>query len=186
MEALYCIEELTQKKFSKEIEVHLKNLDEAVRFCSSVSEKGWARFSEILSVSEKNPTFWDKEETQKELQELCTLIDVRELATQDDENMNLSLGSLREFLNCIDQDHFKVSWDLLYSMDCTLLDQPLRKVDPLFPEDVLGLFVILDRMVLFLREEQRCLRYNLISKRIQTFNEQDFLFLSLNSQVASL
>lgn len=186
MGALCCFEEFTQKKFVNEVETHLKNLDHAINFCFSVSEKGWSRFNKILSIAEKDSTYWDKPETQKELQNLCSLIDVRDLALQDDGEANLSLGSLREFLNCIDQENLKVSWDLLYSMDFTLLDVPLKKIDPLFPEDVLGLFVVLDRMILFLREEQRYIRYNLASKRIRTFSEQDFSFLSLNAQVATL
>ncbi|MBS0184772.1 MAG: hypothetical protein JSS34_00215 [Proteobacteria bacterium] len=187
MGALCCFEEFTQKRFVSEIEIHLKNLDYAINFCSSVSDKGWACFNKILTLSEKDPSYWDEEETQKELQNLCNLIDVRDLAIQDNEETNLSLGSLKEFLNCIDHEHLKVSWDLLYSIDFSMFNLPLKKFDPLFPEDILGLFVVLDRMILFLREEQRYIRYNLISKHIKAFNEKDFSFLtSLNAQAVGI
>ncbi len=187
MGALCCFEEFTQKRFVSEVEVHLKNLDYAINFCSSVSDKGWSRFNKILSISEKEPSYWDEEETQKELKNLCNLIDVRDLAIQDEEDTSLSLGSLKEFLNCIDQEHLKVSWDFLYSVDFSMFNLPLKKIEPLFPEDVLGLFVVLDRMILFLREEQRYIRYNLISKHIKTFNEKDFSFLStLNEQAIGI
>ena len=187
MGALCCFEEFTQKRFTSEIEVHLKNLDYAINFCSSVSDKGWARFNKILAVAETDPNYWDGIDTQKELQNLCNLIDVRDLAVQEDEDTSLSLGSLKEFLNGVDQEHLKVSWDFLYSMDFSMLELPLKKVEPLFPEDILGLFVVLDRMVLFLREEQRYIRYNLIANHIRTFNEKDFSFLSsLNEQVVGI
>ncbi len=186
MGALCYFEEFTRKKFVNEVEGQLENLERAISFCCSVSEKGWERFNKILAVAEKKPGFWDEVETQKDLQSLCDLIDVRDLATQDDAVTTLSLGSLKEFLRGIDQDYLKVSWDFLHSIDGSFLDLPLKKIDPLFPEDVLGLFVVLDRMILFLREEQRCIRYNFTSKRIHTFNEHDFSLVNENSQRATL
>ena len=153
------------------LEHQLMNIEKKLQVLFLKSQKGWAHFQEVLSVSQTEKEYWDKEGVQKEMFNLCLLIDER---TEAESTSNpLKLRDFEDLENVTqsfiwgeDQEGLKVDWDFLYPINPSFRKDPPKKTSPLHPEDVFGLLIILDRRILFYRETYRQLKYELIQRRI--------------------
>ena len=145
--------------------------DNLLYLYTKIAKKGWRQFQNLLVLSEENPPYWDKNETQKELRDLCALIDVRYLnAEQDTENYEIGM-SLKEFVRGYQNGLLNISWDIEFFSSYLLTSNENELPNHLYPEDILSLFIILDRTIIFHREEQRLHKYELTRQRIKNLNK---------------
>lgn len=164
-------EDWTQKE-DFGISMSIQRIENFLETVDEKSQKGWETFQKILWEAENNQEYWKKPEVQKALEALCQEIDVRVLDNADLDGMGKKRQAAQKFIRgdfhalpgC------KVYWDWSYSLDPYLSELSHEKKENIYPEDVLGLFVLLDRLILFYREELRRLRYELMEKRIELFN----------------
>ena len=146
--------------------------DNLLYLYTKIAKKGWRQFQRILILAEENPNSWDKNETQKELRDLCALIDVRYLnADQDTENYEIGM-SLKEFVRGYQNGLLNISWDIEFFSSYLLTSNENELPNHLYPEDILSLFIILDRTIIFHKEEQRLHKYELTRQRIKNLNEE--------------
>lgn len=164
----------TNEFIKKDKELQLQQLELALVSLSVKAREGWTKFQEILNISEQILDYWDREETQKELMNLCNFIDVKSWGIQELKDGDLKT-KLYELILEENEDFLSCHWDAPYSVNFALKDKTLDELTCLYPEDVLAQFVNLDRALLFIREEERRIKYELIQFQIDSINGTNLL-----------
>ncbi len=144
-------------------------LEAHIRMLTAKSVNGWDQFRSALLSTQKDRDFWDQPTCQENLLSLAYKIDERVGELTPLSNSGNVKERLEDFLRGVGMEEITVRWDIPYYLDFPLMDAPLRDMMPLYPEDILGLLVILDRKILFYSEEERQRRYMNTHRQIIQF-----------------
>lgn len=160
----------SQKMYVQEL-VWLEN---HVRTLTAKSLAGWEQYRKVLMEVQKDKKYWDSPSTQESLLALAHKIDERRCEMSPLSNPENLKERLEDFLRGVGMEEITVRWDIPYYLDFSLMETPLREMVPLYPEDILGLLVVLERKILFYSEEERQRRYINVHRQIMQF-ENHFL-----------
>lgn len=140
-------------------------------FSSSIQgTRAWAQFQEHLTAAESSPEYWDKQETQTQLIELSKFCERTFSEIKQDLDQDLKT-KLADFLERDLQECFEVSWDRDFAFGNFLRDPAFEELESLYPEDIFGMLVMLDRTLLFLKETLRQKKYKRAQYQIDTIND---------------
>ncbi len=170
MERLYYVKDFKNEISEKLEDLELLKIENALRSFTFIFEREWRRFQSMLFKSEADSAYWLKDKTQKELLELCHVIDVRGWDFEGKYDLSDLDGRFRSFLKSDKDEDFNVSWDCTYFSVYWDQDALVKEMVPLYPCNVFAFFIALERTILFYQEEKRRITYEMIQKRIRRLN----------------
>lgn len=163
MSNVHSIADYVRKRNAACVAMHIQELTIFITQLTKTTECQRAYFGTILTEASQDPSLWWRTETQKKVFNMCRDIDMRKRTLQDDV-MEFSDTISKDAHNFMTQDsenkrQLHISWDQKYRPSRSLANQSLSGEAPIAPEEVLCLFAMIDRFILFHRESLRQSRY---------------------------